>query len=402
MANVVNAVVDRDSSYMSSTSRLLGRVARPIHSNFLVAATVVYVNDEDRECFTEGVNSETCVLTSCICAERAALCAIRIVPGGCRRVTDVYITSTAEKSALVTPGLKCREFLCEFSGAAMRVREALVREWAGDFSQRLTQTPGGGGDDDIRLILFNENRKSITSLFKLYPHRPRFHGVPRMALQAVGRMGSLSCTPVDAEAVLRASTASMVAPPLTPAEAAAIARAYECAKSAANAPNASDDLYPVHYAAAFTMQPLAAAEVAGEVVVSRGAACLEYGCSSDAVEALMSALVAARGSGSPPRALVQVDQWGVLAPPSAAARAQLAELGLGAVLVALHDADGKLVLVTAGALAPSPPDIVLGRAGDESSSPRPLGASSPVPEVLTTSWAAEKCVANSRVPIFGI
>jgi hypothetical protein len=115
-----------------SQRRLLGResgldltnprsllLRRPIHSNFLVAAVITYAAEGDDPATAPlrhvvGVNTETCVLPSAICAERTALVQLRlrhppVQPGGVR---GVYITTTETGSgALITPGLLCREML---------------------------------------------------------------------------------------------------------------------------------------------------------------------------------------------------------------------------------------------------------------------------------------------------
>ena len=344
----------RDDAFMLRTRNLLS-ISRPIQSDFLVAATVVFEDATGIECTTQGVNGESCILTSCICAERAAILAMRLSPTGWRRITDVYITSTAKDEALVTPGLLCREFMCEYSGAAMRVREALSSAWeevAVDSNIETLSTNSA----DIRIILFNGARISNTSLFTLYPYRPRFHGVPRVALNAVGRLGATHLVAsISTEAFFTAGAS--IVPPLSLLDAAALMSAYTAALDAARKPTLGDALFPLHLAAAF------AAESDEKPTVSRGATCLEYGCSVDAVGSLMSALFtacAAPGKHATPRAILQVDQWGVLAPPSAPARAQLAELGLAEMLVALHDESGILRIVRADALSPLPPDIVFG------------------------------------------
>lgn len=351
----------RDSSFIASTRELLARTPRPLQSDFLVAATVVYVDASGAERVSLGVNSETCVITSCICAERSALVAIRAVPHGWRRVTDVFITSTARGGVLVTPGLLCREFMCEYSGAAAAVRERLQAVLAGGIVGSggsggvgaATDDGGGRADDDIRLVLFSGDGTGeplVTSLFKLYPYRSRFHGVPRAALAAVGALGGRCAAPVTSAALLAAQLPAG-ASPLSSQSAAALECAYTAAVECARTRATGDELFPLHYSAAFCIDGCERARVA------RGVACLEFGCSLDAVASLSGLLTSAS---SRPRALCVVDQWGVLCAPSAPARAWLAEHGWGATLIPLHDARGALVVVSAADLSPASPQISLG------------------------------------------
>jgi hypothetical protein len=59
-----------------------------------------------------GVNTETCVLPSAICAERTALVQLRLRHPPCAGIRGVYITTTETGSgALITPGLLCREMM---------------------------------------------------------------------------------------------------------------------------------------------------------------------------------------------------------------------------------------------------------------------------------------------------
>jgi hypothetical protein len=66
-----------------------------------------------------GVNSETCVLSSCICAERCALTQLRVhahmhphdPTHAYTHIKTVYITTTANH--IITPGMLCREFMQE-------------------------------------------------------------------------------------------------------------------------------------------------------------------------------------------------------------------------------------------------------------------------------------------------
>lgn len=171
-----------DAHYIGLTLALARATAPPIHSHFLVAATVVYVDREGAVRHTHGVNAETCVLSSCICAERSALVQLRLSPTGWRYVRAVYITASCE--ALITPGLLCREFMSEMSEAACAVREAHGAQGPG---------AGGGGartcapDGDINIVLCNAaGAVARHALLELYPHPPPTMACPMRAWRPRG------------------------------------------------------------------------------------------------------------------------------------------------------------------------------------------------------------------------
>lgn len=88
---------------------------------------------------------------------------------------------------------------------------------------------------------------------------------------------------------------------------------------------------------------------------------LEYGCTSDPVEALVHHMVQQQQlvPTKRPVALVMIDQFGVCHAPFARARAQLLERHFDDVLVLVHQEDGSLIDVTAQELLPSPKNIPL-------------------------------------------
>jgi hypothetical protein len=66
-----------DLEYVEKARRLVLTIPPPIHSGFLVAACISYVDEDGEVRNVLGVNSETCVLPSAICAERCALLQVR-------------------------------------------------------------------------------------------------------------------------------------------------------------------------------------------------------------------------------------------------------------------------------------------------------------------------------------
>lgn len=317
-----------DEGYITRVRALLARSSRPIHSDFLVAALVVYEDESGGVGVVEGLNAETCVLTSAICAERAALLRLRVEPGGCRAVRSVYITSTADDGALVTPGLLCREFMCEYAASAGR---------------------------DVRVVLCSAaagGAAAVHALSALYPHPPLYHGVPRAHAVAAGE--AFAARAVRPSATSLAPLVAGGGVGLT-GEALAALHAAVTALAAGACGGASDRLYPIHLAAGALLSN-------GSHALARQDKCLEYGCTADAVTRLGYVLAQSSSPDPAPRALalVQCDQFGNCIAPSAPPRAWLSEHGHAALPVLVHDAaSGELRCVTAGELAPAAPAIAL-------------------------------------------
>ena len=342
-----------DARYIALTRALYERTPRPIHSNFLVAATVVYADASGALQLAHGVNSESCVLSSCICAERTALVQLRLAPTGWRYVRAVYITASSE--GLITPGLLCREFLSEFSEAACAVREAHEAAAGGggggsggsSGGSSSSSLPHADPEGDIAVVLFSAaGAVARHSLRSLFPHPSPYHGVPNANLEGAGRALAQRAAGASAEALgaLLGGGAGQAAADLCAAVAALARQAHE-----------QDDLYPVHLAAGVLFAD-------GERLLARQLKGLEYGCSADAVVRLSGALARAR----PVALLVQADQHGNLLAPSAPARALLTEhaarLGIAAgTRVLLHDArSGALLALPPAALASDAPAIRTG------------------------------------------
>jgi hypothetical protein len=70
-------VTEEDLEFVRITKALAKRTPHPIHSGFLVAACISYWDRDRSVRHVLGVNSETCVLPSAICAERCALLQVR-------------------------------------------------------------------------------------------------------------------------------------------------------------------------------------------------------------------------------------------------------------------------------------------------------------------------------------
>jgi cytidine deaminase len=348
-------------SFIDTTSPTSGRTPphpalppgarRPFHSNFLVAAAVRFVDGTGVSRTSTGVNSETCVLPSAICAERCAMVSARRDAGAVAALSAVYIAATAP--APISPGMLCREFMTESATPDTRVI-LFVPGWrpaAGDSAPGLTAAgdiPAGA-------------EALICRLAELFPLPPVYHRVPRASLVAHGTAFAARMAPFDAAAAAAAvaAGAATCAPGLDLA--AACAALYASVRATAAAATAADYLYPIHRAAGVLFSD-------GSVSLAREDKCLEYGCTRDAVVALSAAIAAAaaaaaqppRGTAPRPVVLIQTDQFGVCTAPAAAPRAWLHEYGHGAVAVPAHDAaTGALVITNVRALAPASPAIFL-------------------------------------------
>ena len=158
-----------DLSYVAAARSLLQLTPRPIHSNFLVAAVITYTDAAGRLRHVSGVNSETCVLSSSICAERCALAQLRLLPSFAGSIDTVYLTSSMEDD-LVTPGVLCREFMVEYGSPEI----TRIFMFSGDWRP-------ASADREARGL------HQIYRLGELYPLSPIYHRIPRASLEAKGQ-----------------------------------------------------------------------------------------------------------------------------------------------------------------------------------------------------------------------
>lgn len=70
-------ITAEDLVFVKKARCLFLETPSPVHSNFLVAACISYVDADGEVRDVVGVNSETCVLPNSICAERCALHQVR-------------------------------------------------------------------------------------------------------------------------------------------------------------------------------------------------------------------------------------------------------------------------------------------------------------------------------------
>ena len=369
-------VSGEDWGHVVATRALLARSRRPAHSDFLVAAAVSYWDGGGAPDVVYGVNSETCVVGSSLCAERCAMLQLRLAPRGYRNIRAVYITTSVPE--LITPGVLCREFMSEFGPPETRVL-LFTSDWVPDVNpvtgRRTMATPPAAGT------------ARMCRLGDLYPHASIYHTIPRSLAPMAAAAFAAAAQPLDEGGAvsgrgfkvprefalgLDVSVAAITSSGgMLDAEAglrvieARIVELYHRTRAAAAAPaRANGNLHPLHYAAGILFGD-------GEMVVARTDIGLEYGCTVDGAVKLTAAVVAAResaggsggggggagggsgddatsnSSGSPsgdgggvrPMVLLHVDQYGVCHAPNAVARAWYRENGYGDLVVFLHARD---------------------------------------------------------------
>ena len=338
MPVLTNDITDADC--IAGTLELFRLTPRPIHSNFLVAATVLYTDAAGHLRTAQGVNSETCVLSSCICAERTALVQLRLFPWGWRHINAVYITSSAPPPTLVSPGLLCREFMAEFSPAAAAVRERLTGSGGGV----ATAFPAPPTDVTVVLLSCDGAHEARHTLSALFPFPSLYHGVPHAHLAAVGASFAGFATPVT-----EASLAAASPPPQLAALLPAAAALHKEVATLAAKPHGGDALYPIHLAAGALLSD-------GSIILARQLKGLEYGCSADAVVRLSGALGGGGAGALTPLLVVQADQFGNCPAPSAPARSLLCEhasaLNAKDLVVLVHAGEGRLRFCSHAQLSP--------------------------------------------------
>lgn len=381
-------VTNEDLQCIAKCQALLSRTARPIYSDFLVGAILAYYDEHNETRLIEGVNSETSVLTSAICAERCALLQLRLKPSF-RIIKAVYIstfsardeaaaraaaaapaasfaasgTAAASTGTLITPGLLCREMLSAYGPPDTRV-VLFTHDWV-----PARDESGLCGGHSSRLDARGLHR--VYRLGDLYPLPPVYNGVRRGDLPAFAATLAARAQPfapphIDARGFVPTAGSHLASEVAAASSApgaevgaglAVVERALMALhghiRAIAKAFDEADHLYPINLAAGVLFSD-------GTTVTAREDKGLEYGCTVEAPVKLCVALLAARKRGLRPLVMLVTDQYGTLHAPNARARSWLYERGFGATVVFAHDAAGALVRVTADRLSPAVPAIALG------------------------------------------
>jgi Cytidine deaminase len=336
----------------------------PRQSSFCVVAVIFYellrpdIADADaatkgERLFVVGTNDEPCYIGGAICAERAALVQLRFLP--IKKITKIVISTDAHHP--VYPGMLCREFMsshmyidpkevpivtagcvCQRDGCGL----VCLLDAAGTaVAHHVSSTPGadagtrtgascsikdkmgecsfnGNGSSSSRKVL-HEWEYVKTYLTDLYPHPSPYT-----------RLTALESVELGMEFSKKRGCLSYNSPGLSQEAKELILVAVQVARD-----SSKDrlDLHPIQYAAAVKFDN-------GDVYTASQRKTLEYGCSVDAITQLASIMMASSSSTGTddatagvvrrrPKWIVQVDQYGVIHAPFAAARAFLSEYGFG-------------------------------------------------------------------------
>jgi len=272
----------------------------PQQSLLRVVAVVLYLDANGVKRHIVGTNCEaSCFIHNSICAERSALA--QLPQAGYSHILKVVIVSDAPQ--LLPPGALCREFLASMCGQDTQV---------------------------VMCGSYNYDDYAIASVEELYPFGNIYTTMDRFEVVEFGRHLTSSLErPVEEDA----------------------AKLYAMARLAVKRDGNTFDLHPLSLGAAVAFDD-------GTIEVAWQKKSLEYSASLDPVSLLAMAIEKKRLEDSMPTLLLQVDQFGILHAPVAAARAFLSENDLNDVKILVHDYEGNLHEITAGELLPSVEDIL--------------------------------------------
>eukprot|EP01033_Poteriospumella_lacustris_P002105 gene2106-1531_t len=287
----------------------------PTQSNFrVVAIFIVEHGDSDNRILSAicGANTEPGNINGSICAERAAICRLRFLV----QPKVVKVSVVTDSPQPISPGPLCREFLASVTDLTTPV-----------------VIGNGKGDKFFEYPLGN-----------LIPHPYVYRKQLRQQIVSFAKDFGTSCFPCSAHYA-----------GILPVE---LRQRLINAAREVNELDRADALHPIRLSAAVLYSDdttFASWQMKG----------LEYGCTGDAVEALVHNMAHTmtlkrfnpEGIFLRPVALVMVDQYGVCHAPFARSRSLLMEHGFGDVLVLIHGEDGVLHDVVVDDLLPTPRDI---------------------------------------------
>jgi cytidine deaminase len=288
-----------DSYFLSLAFRLKSRIPKPPQSKFRVFSIITFRDEtipSDSIGYLFGTNSETCVLSNCICAERSALVQLKLRPTS-SLVDKVFIV--CDSQVYITPGPLCREYMME------------------NFCS-----------ENTIIITCGENQ--VPRQFTLGQLLP----FPMIYLQ-IDRDNVLSYAKEFSQKCEQFLTKYNKTHPKW-------ITLYKNMLSLARRER-KIFLHPINYVAGVLFSD-------NQTVISQHHEAIEYGCSLDAVSRLT--VFIERESKATPQLILQVDQYGTLHAPAAVARAYLEEKGYHSVNFVIHDKNGKLQLLRGSELMP--------------------------------------------------
>jgi cytidine deaminase len=342
---------DKADTQLANEFRL--SLSKPSQSSFRVLALLFYTTyDEkgsissssrlppwvsqttrDGRKFIVGANDEPGYMGGSICAERSAMVQLRFVPSF--RITKLVICTDSKDP--IAPGMLCREFLAGHDSVPWDLNIIST----GCICIKCQR-------QDEELFLKSNHHRCVdgstehtlptleTTLEKLYPYPSPYTRLNSSQSVSLG------------ESYFEHSK-KMQVKSLDDNSKNLLELAMQEARS-----NVSEN-HPIFFGAAVTFED-------GTIVTSHQSSALEYGCSLDAVSQLAPRL---KESKSPPKLLVQVDQYGICHSPFAPARAFLSENGFGDCQLLIHDVpkhnvtnveDWSFRLISASDLAMNAPD----------------------------------------------
>lgn len=294
----------------------------PTQSNFrVVAIFIVEHGDSDHRILGAicGANTEPGNINGSICAERAAICRLRFLIQP--KVLKVSVVTDSLQP--ISPGPLCREFLASVTDLSTPV-----------------VIGNGPGDKFFEYPLAN-----------LIPHPYIYRKQLRQEIVSFAKGFGSTCFPCSGY------YAGCLSLELRQ-------RLFNAAREV-NQFDREDTLHPIRFSAAV----LYSDNTTYATWQMKG---LEYGCTGDAVEALVHNMTHTmtlkhynpESVFLRPVAVVMLDQYGVCHAPFARSRSLLMEHGFGDVLVLIHGEDGILHDVSVDDLLPTPRGIQMLTQGD--------------------------------------
>eukprot|EP00977_Amphora_coffeiformis_P029837 scaffold42984_cov221-Amphora_coffeaeformis.AAC.2 len=316
-----------DAFYLRKAHQLRKALTKPAQSRFRVVAIFLL----DNKSLVFGANDEAPpTISGSLCAERGAFLQYRLlqyehvkIP----KIRKIYIVTDSDVP--VPPGLLCREYM--YGHPAVTDTTPIIMQSADEGSAPW-----------------------VSNLQELYPHPSRYM---KLSVEEQLVAGQAASTTNEKKLVVLTDS-------LQPQEFSTnqIHKVLAEAQRATLEDN-KDEVHPIRYGAAVLW-------VEGREEIRMLSASqrktLEYGSTQDAVAQLLSRVLFEEKHGQHSNGkeykllLAQVDQFGVVHPPFAAARAFLVEHGFGEVQVVVpstqSDGDDSLTIASARKLAPFVPE----------------------------------------------
>ena len=289
-------VLDDEAAVKFANEQRQSISQKPSQSNFRVFAMILLEmlgNKELRSIF--GTNCEPDYIGGSICAERAAICQLRMLTNF--RVIKIIIVT--DNCSPIAPGPLCREFM--------------MSQFDGD-------TPVVMGNKDSSIVV-------SSPLASLWPCRYlycklRRENILTFAVDIAAKIDSSQINNEFHKTVLEAASKSNI--------------------------KDTSKIHPIALSAAIIFSDLS-------VDTAWFLKCLEYGCSLDPVSQLVFSLENRRDKMNvDPIAIAMVDQFGIAHCPFAQARALLFEFGYNHIDVLYHDCHGSLHIAKVHELLPNP------------------------------------------------